>query len=65
MRFGETPRQAAERRIAEQEARVARQRDLLAILASNGAGTDTASRLLKTMEDTLTALRTSLSQYSN
>jgi hypothetical protein len=55
--------QAALQRVGAQQARIAKQKELIANLASNGAGVATAEHVLVTMEDTLTALRTSLSQY--
>jgi hypothetical protein len=61
----ESPRLAALRRIAEHEARITRQKVIIAQLNANGAATGTAKRLLATMEDALTALRSSLNHYSN
>jgi hypothetical protein len=55
----ETSHQATLQRIAEQEARIARQKVLIAKLAANGWGSGDARRVLATMEDGLTALRTS------
>ena len=50
-------------RIVRQEARIARQKVLIAELDANGAGTGSAQRLLAVMEHALAALRTTLSQY--
>jgi uncharacterized coiled-coil protein SlyX len=61
----ETPREAVLRRIAEQEARIARQRHVIANLDWNGLASAAAKRLLATMQDTLTTLRSSLRHYSN
>jgi hypothetical protein len=55
MSKAESAREAALRRVAEQEARVEKQRG-----AAGGTSTKTAERLLVTMEETLTALHTSL-----
>jgi hypothetical protein len=51
------------RRVAEQGARVARQKKTVATLKANGAGTYAAEQLLVTMEDTLTSLRATLIRY--
>jgi uncharacterized coiled-coil protein SlyX len=56
----ETPREAALRRIAKQEARIARQRLVIAGLDRAGIASGQAKRLLATMQETLAALRTSL-----
>jgi hypothetical protein len=61
----ESPREAALRRVAEQEARVARQKKLIATLKANGTDTFISERLLTTMEDALAALRASLRLYPN
>jgi uncharacterized coiled-coil protein SlyX len=61
----ETPREAASRRVAEQEARIARQKHLIANLDRDGIASGAAKRILATMQDSLTALRTSLRQLSN
>jgi hypothetical protein len=63
MKRSESPREAALRRIVEQEARIARQTELIANLTANGTGSAPAQRLLVTMEKTLKALRASLSLY--
>ena len=59
----ESPREAALRRVAEQQARVARQQKMVAVLRASGLGAYAASDLLQSMEDTLMAMRTSLSRY--
>jgi hypothetical protein len=59
----ESPREAALRRVAEQGARVARQKKAVATLKANGAGTYAAEQLLVTMEDTLASLRATLIRY--
>jgi hypothetical protein len=59
----ESPRDAALRRVVHQEARIAKQKRLIANLKANGSGTGAAKQLLALMEDSLTALRTSLSIY--
>jgi hypothetical protein len=60
----ESPQRAAAlRRIAEQEARIARQKELIANLTANGTGSAPAQRLLAAMEDALKALRSSLNLY--
>ena len=59
----ESPREAALRRVAEQEILVARQQKMVAALKANGVDTYAADRGLKTMEDTLTALREGLGRY--
>jgi hypothetical protein len=61
----ESPREAALRRIAEQEARLAKQKRLIATLKANRTDTFLSERLLATMEDALTALRASLRLYRN
>jgi hypothetical protein len=61
----ETLRGAALRRVAEQEARIARQKHLIANLDRIGLASGAAKRLLATMQDTLTTLRTSLRHRSN
>jgi hypothetical protein len=65
MAKAESPREAALRRIAEQEARLAKQKRLIATLKANGTDTFISERLLATMEDALTALRASLRLYPN
>ncbi len=59
----ESPREAAVRRIAEQETRVARQQKAVTALEVHGVSTFAANRLLRTMEETLTALREGLRRY--
>ena len=59
----ESLRQAALRRVAEQEARVAKQSLLVVRLKANGASTGEAERLLAIMEVSLIAFRTSLRLY--
>jgi hypothetical protein len=61
----ETPREAALRRIAEQQARVTKQKDLIAQLEANGGGTATVRQQLATMEDSLSALRLALGHLSD
>ena len=56
----ESVRQAAQRRVAEQEARVAKQALVVVSLKANGASAYEAERLLKVMEESLVAFRTSL-----
>src|SRR5262245_40384079 len=53
MKSVESPREAALRRITEQEARIARQKQLIANLTANGTGSAPAQRLVANMEDTL------------
>ena len=62
MNKGEALRTAALLRIGEQEARMARQKELIANLAARGASIVVARRLLATVEDTLKTLRACLSQ---
>jgi len=59
----ESLRQAAQRRVAEQVARVAKQALLIVSLRANGASTYEAERLLAIMEASLIAFRTSLRLY--
>jgi hypothetical protein len=59
----DSPREAALRRIAEQETRVARQQKAVAALKTHGVSTFAANQLLRTMKETLTALREALSRY--
>ena len=61
MNKSEALRKAALLRIAEQEARIARQKDVIAHLNAIGASIVPAQHLLTVMEDTLKTLRTSLS----
>jgi hypothetical protein len=58
-----SPRQASLQRISEQEARVERQKALVASLKANGTPTVSAERSLATMENILRALRQSLRRY--
>jgi hypothetical protein len=57
-----TPRQAALQQIVEQEARITRQKILIAHLDAKGISVFAAVCLLWELEDTLTTLRTSLAQ---
>jgi hypothetical protein len=59
----ESLREAALRRVAEQQARVARQQKMVAALRTNGVGAYAAGQLLESMEDTLTGLRAIVSRY--
>ena len=59
MAMTESPRQAALRRIAEQQARIARQRTLIAALKANGSSTQSAMELGH-MQGALSTLRDSL-----
>jgi hypothetical protein len=61
----DSPRQAALRRIAEQQARIAKQRTLIAALKANGTSTRSANQSLGHMEVALSALRASLRLYPN
>jgi hypothetical protein len=61
----EATREAALRRVAEQEARIARQKHLIANLDRDGIASVAAKRVLATMQDTLTALRTSVQHLSS
>jgi hypothetical protein len=63
MAMAESPRDAALRRISQQEARVSKQKALIASLKTNGTPTVGAERSLATMEDVLKALRDSLQRY--
>ena len=60
MAVTESPRQATLRRIAEQQARIARQRTLIAALKANGSSTQSAMESLGHMQGTLSSLRDSL-----
>jgi hypothetical protein len=60
MNMGEALQRAALQRIAEQEARIARQKELIAKLDAKGRNIAVPQRLLAVMEDTLTTLRASL-----
>ena len=63
MAWIESLRQAAQRRVAEQEERVARQAQLVANLKRNGLNARESEQLLAIMEDALDAFRTSLCLY--
>ena len=58
----ESLHEAALRRVAEQQARVARQQKMVAALRAHGVGAYAASQRLQSMEDTLMAMRASLSR---
>ena len=60
MAMTESPKQAALRRIADQQARIARQRTLIAALKANGSSTQSAMESLGYMQGTLSMLRDSL-----
>ena len=59
----EPGREAALRRVMEQERRVARQKAAVARLAANGLGAGHAKKLLTVMEESLRLLRAALKQY--
>jgi hypothetical protein len=59
----ESPREAALQRIAEQQARIEKQRTLIAALRANGSATRSAEQVLRQMEGALSALRDSLHLY--
>jgi hypothetical protein len=65
MTRSEALRKAALQRISEQEARIERQKELIAHLTAKGIGSASAERLLEAMGDTLNTLRASLSHYSD
>lgn len=65
MAMTESPREAALRRIAEQQARVVRQRTLIAALKANGSSTQSAMESLGHMQGTLASLRDSLRLHPN
>ena len=65
MAVTESPRQAALRRITEQQARIARQRTLIAALKANGSSTQSAMESLGHMQGTLSSLRDSLRLHPN
>ena len=56
----ETPREAALRRVMEQERRVARQKETITRLGANGIAPGQAERLLAAMEESLRLLRAAL-----
>ena len=57
MAVTESPRQAALRRITEQQARIARQRTLIAALKANGSSTQSAMESLGHMQGPRSSLR--------
>jgi hypothetical protein len=61
----ETPVQMARRHVAEQEARIVRQQELIARLTRQGHPTADAEDLLKSMEDWQAAFRADLARLSN
>ena len=60
MAWIESMRQAAQHRVAEQEARVAKQALLIVGLKKNGLSAHDAERLLAIMQESLDAFQTSL-----